>query len=115
MASAHAPRCNCSHTPPEYPSAATSTGLYSPPTPSHSFPTNQPSPQVVTTKHVQQFFDMLTSLGVKQGSSPPPTAAEIDSPEDAKPKKVMARASLLAFKEVNEVWVLNPCHVKHTH
>jgi hypothetical protein len=49
IASAHAPKCTCSYTPPEDPSEAASTDLC---TPCHTFPINQPSPQIVTTEHV---------------------------------------------------------------
>jgi len=52
MPSGHAPKCTCSHTPPEYPSQATSIDLYSP-----TFPTNQTSPQIVTV------LDLLKSAG----------------------------------------------------
>ena len=97
MASVYAPRCTCSHTPPEDPSEAASNDLC---TPCHTFPTNQPSPQIVTTEHVQQFFDILKSLSTKQGPPPPPAAA--DKVESEEPK---ARASTLEFKKVNEVYV----------
>ncbi|KAH8759552.1 hypothetical protein F5882DRAFT_453760 [Hyaloscypha sp. PMI_1271] len=53
---------------------------------------------IVTTKHVQQFFDFLKSLSTKQGP-PPPAAADKSGPEEAP-----ARASKLEFKAVNEVW-----------
>jgi hypothetical protein len=93
IASTHATKCTCSHTPPEDASEATLT--YSSPT----FPTSQPSPQIVTTEHVQQFFDVLKSLSTKQGP-PPPAAADKGGPEEAP-----ARASKLEFKAVNEVFV----------
>ncbi|MAD87973.1 MAG: hypothetical protein CL912_33850 [Deltaproteobacteria bacterium] len=63
MPSGHAPKCTCSHTPPEYPSQATSIDLYSP-----TFPTNQTSPQIVTV------LDLLKSLNTKQ--EPPPKSPE---------------------------------------
>jgi hypothetical protein len=84
MASAHAPKCTCSHTPPDGPSEAASTDLC-PLTPCHT-----PS-QIVTIEHVQQFLGILKSLSTNQG---PPG-------ESGEPK---ARASRLEFKTINEVW-----------
>ncbi|KAF8540209.1 P-loop containing nucleoside triphosphate hydrolase protein [Trichophaea hybrida] len=92
MASAHARKCTCCHTPPEDPSEATSTDLCSP-TLCPTFPTDQPLAQTVTTEHVQQFLDILKSLNTKQGPSP----KSPDLPETAP-------ASRLEFKTVNEVW-----------
>lgn len=94
--SGHPPKCTCSHTPPGNSSEATSTGPCSSPAPYHTSP-------VLTTQHVQQFLDFLKS--VKQGSPPPPATTEVDSPEDAKPKEVLACASQLEFKEVTEMCV----------
>jgi hypothetical protein len=102
VASAPAPKCNCSHTPPE----VISTSLCSP-TPCHTFPTNQPSAQIVTTEHVQQFLDILKSLSTMQGPPPSPTKP---SGESGEPK---ARASRLEFKTVNELYVFNVTQV-HT-
>ena len=88
MASVHAPKCTCCHTPPEDPSEAASSDLCSP-APCHTFPTNQPSLQIVTTEHT------------KQGPpTPPPTA--IDKVES---KELKAQASTLEFKKVNEVYI----------
>jgi hypothetical protein len=103
MPFSHAPKCMCSHTPPDDPSEAASTDLC-PPTPGHSFPTHQPSQQIVTTKHVQQFLDILKSLSTMQGPPPPPTKP---SGESGEPK---ARASRLEFKTVNELYVFNVTH-----
>jgi hypothetical protein len=100
MASIHTSRCTCSHTPPEEPSETASTDFCSPSTPCHTFPANQPSPQIVTTEHVQQFFDILMSVSAKQGSPPSPAAADKVESEELK-----ARASTLEFKKVNEVYV----------
>jgi len=83
--SARAPKCTCSHTPPEDPSEAASSDLCSP-APCDTFPTNQPSPQIVATE---------------QGPPTPPPAA-VDKVESKEPK---ARASTLEFKKVNEVYV----------
>jgi hypothetical protein len=94
IASGRARNCTCSHTPPEDASEGTST--YGSPT----VPASQPSPQIVTTEHVQQFFDMLQSLSTKQGLPPPPAAAARGGSEEAP-----ARASKLEFKAVNEVCV----------
>jgi hypothetical protein len=105
MATTHAPRCTCSHTPPEDPSEATPTDLCSP-TPCHTSPTNQTSSQVVTTEHVQQFWDIPNSLITKQGPPPPPTKP---SGESGEPK---ARASRLEFKAVNEVYVSNAARIQ---
>jgi len=104
MASGHAPKCTCSHTPPEDPSEATSTDLCSP-TPGHTFLTNHLLGQIVTTGHVQQFFDILKSLSTSQGSPLPATTNEVKSEE------LLARASKLEFKTVNEVYVSNPTQV----
>jgi hypothetical protein len=104
IASAPAPKCTCSHTPPE----VTSADLCSP-TPCHTFPTNQPSAQIVTTEHVQQFLDILKSLSAKQGPPPPP-----GKPSKATGDAPSARASRLEFKTVHEVCVfcefqVHPC------
>ncbi|KAI6709035.1 AAA family ATPase [Diplocarpon mali] len=93
IVSAHTAKCTCSHTPPEDASDRTSTFC------SSTFPTNQPQPQIVTTAHVQQFFDILRSLSTKQ--EPPPPPASIDKGKSEEPP---ARASKLEFKTVNEVW-----------
>ncbi len=61
IASGRAPNCTCSYTPPEDASEATLTELCSP-TPGLVFPTNRLSPPIVTTKHVQQFLDILKSF-----------------------------------------------------
>jgi len=100
MPSGHAPKCMCSHTPPDGPSEAASTDIC-PPTPCHT-----PS-QIVTTEHVQQFLGILKSLSTNQGPPPPPAKP---SGESGEPK---ARASRLEFKTVNEVYVLNLTQV-HT-
>jgi len=63
-------------------------------------PKNQPLAQLLTTEHVEQFLDILKSLGTKQGPLPPPAAS--DKVESEEPK---ARASTLEFKKVNEVFV----------
>jgi hypothetical protein len=105
MASAHAPHCTCSHTPPGDPLEVTSTDLCSP-TPHPTFSTNQPSAQIVTTEHVQQFLDILKSLSAKQGPPPPPTKP---SGESGEPK---ARASRLEFKTVNEVYVSSAVRIQ---
>ncbi len=97
--------CTCSHTPPEDASEATPTEPCSP-TPGLAFPANQPSAQVVTTEHVQQFLDILNSLSIKQGPPPPPTKP---SGESGEPK---ARASRLEFKTVNEVYVSNAARIQ---
>jgi hypothetical protein len=104
MASAHAPKCTCSHTPPEDLSDATSTDLCSP-TPCPPFPANQPLAQIVTSEHVQQFLDILKSFSAQQGPPPKLPGAKPDAPEDAQPK--IAPASKLEFKTVNEVYVSN--------
>ncbi|CAL3963695.1 unnamed protein product [Diplocarpon coronariae] len=91
IVSAHTAKCTCSHTPPEDASDRTSTFC------SSTFPTNQPQPQIVTTAHVQQFFDILRSLSTKQ--EPPPPPASIDKGKSEEPP---ARASKLEFKTVNE-------------
>ncbi|OWP06252.1 hypothetical protein B2J93_2490 [Marssonina coronariae] len=93
IVSAHTAKCTCSHTPPEDASDRTSTFC------SSTFPTNQPQPQIVTTAHVQQFFDILRSLSTKQ--EPPPPPASIDKGKSEEPP---ARASKLEFKTVNEVF-----------
>jgi hypothetical protein len=72
MASRHASNFICSHTPPEDLSEMTSTDHCSP-TPWDT-PTNQPSRQIVTTEHVQQFLDILKSLNTKQEPPPPHVA-----------------------------------------
>jgi hypothetical protein len=105
VASAYAPKCTCAHTPPEDPSEAALTDFYSPslcPT----FPTNQPSQQIVTTEHVQQFLDILKFLSTKQGPPPPAAADKIES------ENPLARASKLEFKTVNEVYVFNAAQVQ---
>ena len=88
-ATTHALKCICSHTPP---SEATPTEPCSP-------TANQPSAQVVTTEHAQQFLDILKSLSTSQ-DSPPPTATD-----EVKSEEPPARASKLEFKTVNEVFV----------
>jgi hypothetical protein len=105
MASTHAPRYTCSHMPPEDLSEATLTDLYSP-TPCHGSPTNKLSLQIVTTKYIQQFLDILQSLSTKQG--PPPPLPK-PSGESGEPK---ARASRLEFKTVNKVYVFNTIQVQ---
>jgi hypothetical protein len=55
----------------------------------------------VTSEHIQEFFDILKPLSAKQRLPP----AEIESLEDAEPKKALPRSSLLAFKEVDEICV----------
>ena len=69
IASGLAPKCTCSHTPPEDASEANPTEPCSP-TPGLAFPANQPSAQVVTM-YVQQFLDILKSLSTQQGASSP--------------------------------------------
>jgi hypothetical protein len=101
IASAHTAKCTCSHTPPEDASDGTSTFC------SSNFPTNQPQPQIVTTEHVQQFFDILRSLSTKQ--EPPPPPAAIDKGKSEEPP---ARASKLEFKTVNEVFVFRGMQVQ---
>jgi hypothetical protein len=97
-----APNCTCSHTPPEDASEATPTEPCSP-APGRAFPANQPSAQVVTTEHVQQFLDILKSLITQQGSPP----KSPDSVKAAEGAKTDALASKLEFKTVNEVYVYN--------
>jgi hypothetical protein len=63
-------------------------------------PTNQSPLQVVTTEHVQQFLDILKSLGAQQVPHPPSAATD-----EVKLEEPPARASKLAFKTVNEVFV----------
>ncbi|CAM6004002.1 unnamed protein product [Sphagnum balticum] len=67
----------------------------------YTSPTNQTSPQIVTSEHVQQFLDILRSLSTTQGPAPLPAKP---SGESGEPK---APASRLAFKNVNEVYVSN--------
>ncbi|CZR66033.1 uncharacterized protein PAC_15933 [Phialocephala subalpina] len=88
IASAHATKCTCSHTPP--------TSTFCSPT----FPINQPSSRAVTTDHVQQFLDILKSLSAKEGPPPPPPAAADKVKSEERP----ARASKLELKTVDEVW-----------
>ena len=103
--SGHAPKCMCSHTPPDDPSEAASTDLC-PPTPCHSFPTHQPSQQIAITEYVQQFLDILQSLSTKQGPPPPPAKPSGESGE------LKARASRLEVKTVNEVYVSNAARIQ---
>jgi hypothetical protein len=63
-------------------------------TPCHTSPTNQTSPQIMTSEHVQQFLDILRSLSTTQGPPPPPAKL---SGESGEPK---ARVSRLEFKTV---------------
>jgi hypothetical protein len=64
----------------------------------------------VTTEHVQQFLDILKSLGTQQGSPPKPLdlakAAE-GAKTDAREQPETTLASKLEFKTVNEVYVSN--------
>jgi hypothetical protein len=109
MASGHAPKCICSHTPPEGSSEATPTEPCSP-APGRAFPANQPSAQVVTTEHVQQFLEILKSLSTQQGSppkSPDSVKAAEGAKTDAREQPETAPASKLEFKTVNEVYVSN--------
>ena len=94
IASGRARNCTCSHIPPEDTSEGTST--YS----SLTVRASQLSPQIVTTEHVQQFFDILQSLSTKQGLPPPPAAIARGGSEEAP-----ARALKLEFKAVNKVYV----------
>jgi hypothetical protein len=105
ITSGRTPNCTCSHTPPEDASEATLTEPCSP-APGRAFPANQPSAQVVTTEHVQQFLEILKSLSTQQGPPPPPTKP---SGESGKPK---ARASRLEFKTINEVYVSNAARIQ---
>jgi hypothetical protein len=54
----------------------------------------------MTTKHMQQFFDILKSLGTKQRPPPPPAAT--DKVESKEPK---VQALTLEFKKVNKVYI----------
>jgi hypothetical protein len=105
MASGCAPNRTCSHTPPEDPSEATPIEPCSP-TPGLAFPANQPSAQIVTTEHVQQFLEIFKSLSTQQGPPPPPPKP---SGESGEPK---ARASRLEFKTINEVYVSNAARIQ---
>ncbi len=60
--------------------------------------------QVVTLKHVQQFFELLKTVQTVQppGEAPQPVKTEEVSGDK---QKVAARASKLEFKTVNEVLV----------
>jgi hypothetical protein len=119
-------QCICSHTPP---SEATPTEPCSP-APGRAFPANQPSAQVVTTEHVQQFLEILKSLSTQQGS-PPKSPDSVKAAEGAKtdareqpettpasklefnpaasgdnqPEDAAAAASRLEFKTVDELYV----------
>jgi hypothetical protein len=95
ITSSRAPNYTYSHTPPEDASEATPTEPCSP-APSRVFPANQTLAHIVTSKHVQQFLDILKSFSTQQG--PPPKSP------GAKPG---APASKLEFKTVNEVYVPN--------
>lgn len=109
IASSRTPNCTCSHTPPEDASEATPTEPYSP-APGRVFPANQPLAQVVTTEHVQQFLDILKSLGTQQGSppkSPDSAKAAEGAKTDTREQPETTPASKLEFKTVNEVYVSN--------
>jgi hypothetical protein len=94
---------------PEHASEATPTEPCSP-TPGRAFPANQPLTHVVTTEHVQQFLDILKSLGTQQGSppkSPDSAKAAEGAKTDAREQPETTPASKLEFKTVNEVYVSN--------
>ena len=95
MPSGHAPKCTCSHTPPEYPSQATSIDLYSP-----TFPTNQTSPQIVTV------LDLLKSLNTKQ--EPPPKSPERHAWRGSG-RKGRGRRKGFEFLGVFNMWIGNAC------
>ena len=59
----------------------------------------------VTIEYVQQFLDILKSLGTQQGAPPKSPDAKPSAPEGTQPK--IAPASKLKFKTVNEVYVPN--------
>ena len=101
MPSSHAPKCACSHTPPEDPSEATSTDLC-PPTPCQTPLPKESSSQAVIVQFAQEFLEILKSLSTKPGPPPPPAAAD-----KVKSEEPPARASKLEFKTVNEVFVFH--------
>ncbi|TAQ85235.1 hypothetical protein B7494_g6431 [Chlorociboria aeruginascens] len=63
----------------------------------HTFPTEQPSLQAVTTEHVQKFLDILKSPCAPRVPPPPPAAAG-----EVKLEEPPARASKIELKAVNE-------------
>lgn len=76
-----------------------------PPDTPPSSPALLASEQVLTLKHVQQFFELVKTVQATQTLQPPGEASQPVKTEEASGEKqqVAARASKLEFKTVNEM------------
>jgi len=99
MTSTYAPMSTCFHTPPEDLSDATKCYcLHTPPNSPH-FPTPT---KPITIQDLEHLFLKLLDKRAEDNAEVSDNP-KLDSPDDTRSKEVVARASLLAFKEVDEM------------